>query len=324
MVLVITGFLVGVVSNLVLTTGDSQSYTKSMVRAMELNQQLLNDTRGEILSSAGLFKNDALGTGFYSALQFDPLHPPLASSKLPTEAVTANFGPEIVAGERTGNVLALVRHAWLAEYKCSSARTYAIDVYRILCFYLSENSEGGPQAGSPGGLNLTRFISEPLANGNQVDEITDPVDLAEVLVHLLGQTADVRGDVNPAVKLLWIPGEAVSTLREIDSAAVQISATPVAPRTSWTLRRDELQSASDLLEFRGFSVASNFAKARFGVGRFGKRDDTGAGFPHGFEIQVRGSKTSRSVLVHLSLAGSNRKGLKAHSDLKTVVMMRDM
>ena len=174
---------------------------------------------------------------------------------------------------------------------------------------------------------MTKFVSEPIADGAQIDGITDAADLSEVLTHLLGDSADINGKTHALVTLIWNRGEDLATagaMREIDINTADISNTPVAPRLAWTLRREDSRSEHSLHEFSGFSTATNFATKRIGVARFGKRDTVGDGFPHGFEVQIRGPKSTRQVLLHSNIVGNHRKGTKAHSDLRAIVLIRDM
>ena len=53
-VLAITTFLISIVANLVTSSGDSQAYAQRMARGTEINQELINELRGELLSSVGL------------------------------------------------------------------------------------------------------------------------------------------------------------------------------------------------------------------------------------------------------------------------------
>jgi hypothetical protein len=71
-------------------------------------------------------------------------------------------------------------------------------------------------------------------------------------------------------------------------------------------------------------VATNYAKTQMGVGRFGIMTMSGGGFPHGFEVQIVGSPAARQVLLHLSIATTNRSGQVAYSDLTSTVYVEDI
>ena len=79
-----------------------------------------------------------------------------------------------------------------------------------------------------------------------------------------------------------------------------------------------------MLSYRYHSVATNYARRTMGVGRFGIVDNTGEGFPHGFEVQITGSSAARQALVHIVLVSTNLKGQVAVSDIQTVIDARDI
>ncbi len=325
--LVLTVFLVGVMTDLSLTSKDAQKYAERMSRATEVNQAMLNDMRTELLSSVDLILSGTVGDSYFAAIDLDPVSPPLDSCRLPTPITSGPFRKELVSAEMTGNVLLFARHDWVTEFTTTGGNTYSINVYRLVCFYMTKE-DGGPQPGSPLGLNLARYVSEPLIDGGQIDEITDSTDLAEVADHLANATPDNQGETHPKAVLVWRRGDSVTTLdtlREIDPGTGLLSSTPVAPRPSgpWKILRDEPSSAAGMLYYRHFSIASNFAGKRFGVARFGLIETSGDGFPHGFEVQVNGASSARQVLLHSSIVSTNNNGTKAHSDLRTTVYSQD-
>jgi type II secretory pathway pseudopilin PulG len=327
-VLAISAFLITIVANLVTSAGDSQAYSQRMARATEVHQEIVNDIRGDLLSAVSLFENGSRGSAYWNSLEFPKAAQPLASTKLPTAVLLGTFKRELATGARTGNSLLFANQAWTTEFGAGSGKRYRIDVYRITCFYLAKAGDG-PSARVPDGLTLAKFVSEPLADGDQFDAIADPADRTEVLLHLLRRTPDVEGNKHPSARLLWKRGREIGesgAIREIDPISSTLSMIPVPPRApgAWKIHIDETRSNRDLLEFRKFAIATNHAGKRFGVARFGKKDKGGDGFPHGFEIQMRGPSSTRQVMVHSSIVGTNRKGTRAHSDLRATVTVQDM
>jgi prepilin-type N-terminal cleavage/methylation domain-containing protein len=318
--------LVGVVVNLVVATTESQKYAERLSRATVVNQDLLDGMRQELASSVALFQNDTTGAAYRAMLDLDPGTPPLATSVLPTIDPVGIFAEESASAAKTGNSLLMARNAWTTEVTALSGSSYRVDVYRFIYYYLAAEQEG-PRPGSPIGLNLCKFVSEPLADGDQIDRITDPVDLADVLQHLADATPDASGATHSPVQLVWIrKGDpaVVGTLRQIDPSYA-LSDVPLSPRSSpWTLVRDTERSSEGLLYYRHFSVASNHARRAWGVGRFGVIDNGGDGFPHGFEVQIVGPSSGRLILLHLTLATTNGRGHKAHSDMLTQVFVADV
>ena len=328
-VLSILIFLVAIVVNLTISTSKNQKYTERLSRATEVNQDLLNGLRYELTSSVALFENNALGAQYLAKLDLDSTAPPLASTTLPTVDGSGIFELEASSGAKTGNAILFSQHAWTTEFQCTSTATYLLDVYRIVHYYMKKE-EGGPSPEHAIGLNLVRFVSEPLADGDQIDQITDPTDKAEILQHLNSVTADVTGQTYEQVDLVWrreSDPTVVGNIRQIDTSIWDLSDTPLAPRTSpWVFLRDDGKDKSSLglLYYRNFSIVSNYGRKSWGAIKFGVEDKTGDGFPHGLEVQITGPSSGRLVLINLTIATTNRNGNRAHSNMRTTVFVRDV
>jgi len=321
-------FLVSVMANLIINTSSTQKYIEQMARCTEVNQEIINDVRSELLATVTLFESGTLGDGYFKSLVTDPSSPPIGTSRQATLIPNDTFQKETVAGALTGNVLMFAGQARTDEFTCISGNTYRVDVYRIYCYYLTKE-DGGPKLGSPLGLNLTRFVSEPLADGDQIDAMTDMVDRGEVLTHLVTGSLDDAGEAHAITELVWRRGRDISildTMREIDPMTGLLSSTPINPRPAgaWRISREPTKSHRGLLHYRHFSIATNYGDDRLGVARFAKMSTTGDGFPHGFEVQISGPSAARQVLVHISVVGTNRKGTKPHSDLRATVFVQDV
>ena len=323
--LIVLVTLIFVVVQLAFRTSDAQRYATLLNRSTEINQDLLQGMRSDLLSSVKLFQNDAKGNAYLDVLDMT-LATPAINSTLPTFNDTGVFGQEPGTGVLTGNTLMFAKHAWTAEYECLSGNIYMLEVYRIVRNYLAE-ADGGPQPSSPLGLNLCRWVSEPMVDGNQVDAITDTTDRAEILDNLLNRFPDVNGKTHVKVEVVWKPGQdpvMLSTFRHIGLGGF-LSSAPLAPRAAqWKILRDPKQSSNGLLHFRHFSVASNYSKPSFGVGRYSVMSSAGDGFPHGFEVQIIGPSSGRQVLLQLTVVSTVRRGLPAVSSFRVVVNTREI
>lgn len=327
-VLTVLVFLVSVMANLIINTSSTQKYIEQMARCTEVNQEIINDMRSELLTTVTLFEGGTLGDGYFKSLIYDPSSPPLGTSRQATLIANDTFQTETVSGALTGNVLMFAGQARTDEYTCLSSNTYRIDIYRIYCYYLTKE-DGGPKPGTPIGLNLSRFVSEPLADGDQIDAMADATDRIEVLSHLANGTLDDAGEAHAITKLVWRRGRDIGildTMREIDPSTGTLSSVPLGTRPvgAWKIFREPTKSHRGLLHYRHFSIATNYGDDRLGVARFGKMSTTGDGFPHGFEVQIAGPSAARQVLVHISVVGTNRKGTKPHSDLRATVFVQDV
>ncbi|MCU0865114.1 MAG: hypothetical protein MUC36_15105 [Planctomycetes bacterium] len=320
------GMMVFAVSTLALSGSDAQEYARRLTRATEITQDLVDDMRLEMVSCVRVFGNDAEGNANLAVLDLTGAPAPIALRRLPTVSANETIRKDTAGAEITGNSLFFTKLAWSDRFVCTSGRDYMVDVYRWVHYYLTPE-DGGPQAGSPIGLNLVRVTTEPLIDASGIDRIVDPDDRAEVLLHLWNATPDASGQTHTPSEVVWRRGALPSvagTLRHIDSADGTLSDTPLTPRTApWRVRRSE-QNVSGLLSYRHHSVASNFARPSFGVGRFSMISNTGTGFPHGFEVQVVGPSAARQVLLHLVVSSTIRRGPWAWSDVQVTVDARDL
>jgi len=313
------------VATLSISGMDAQKYSERMARVTEITQDMVDEMRNGLASSVRLFSDDALGTAYFGIIDTSNLQAPTASGKLPKLSPNGLIEKDTVGAEKTGNTLFFARFAWTDEFSVTSGTVYRIDVYRMECFYLSSDG-GGPKAGEPDGLNLCHWVGEPLADGSQVDGISDPIDQAEVLLHLSSRTPDINGVVHDQVELVWKVGDdptVAGTLRQIDSTG-GMSNSPLSPRSSGWEILPEVSMSRTMLYYRHHSVISNYAPPVMGVGRFGIIDNSGEGFPHGLEIQIVGPASARQVLLHLTVVSTNRKGHRAYQDMQVVADTRDL
>ncbi len=303
----------------------AQRYAERVNRVTEITQDLVDELRQELTSSVRLFHNDTLGAAYLSRLDYAQAKAPIAF-RLPTLNTGGIFEQETVATPRSGNALLFARHAWTATYTVPSSNEYQVDVYRIAHYYLADEN-GGPQPGRPDGLNLCKWVSEPLVDGDQIDKVTDPTDQRDLLRSLIQQDPDDDGIVHPKVEVVWLRGEdpaVTGTLRHIQNTGT-LSNNPQAPRSSpWDFKRDPKWSSNSLLFYRHHSVATNFAPAGYRVGRFSVVSTSGAGFPHGFELQLIGPSAARQLLVRLILCSTNRTGPAAFAEIQAVLDARDI
>lgn len=320
------GMLVYAVSTLAVSGSEAQEYARRLNRATEITQDLVDQVRSEMVSSVRVFGNDAEGTANLALLDLTGAPTPLAGLRLPTISPTVSIRADTAGSEITGNTLFFARLAWTDRFECTSGNQYMVDVYRWNYYYLTPE-EGGPAPGSPIGLNIVRVESEPLIDGASIDRILLPNDHAEVLLHLHDGTPDLTGVSRDPCQMVWLRGELPSvlgTLRMIDESDGSLSDSPIGTRPSpWSILRAQ-PNVQGLLSYRHHSVATNFARSNFGVGRYAVSSAAGAGFPHGFEVQTVGPSNGRQTVLHLVVSSTNRRGQWAWSDVQVVIDTRDL
>ncbi len=321
--LVIFTTLVFVVVQIAGRAADSEKYSIALSTATEINQSLLQEMRSDLLSAVDLFQNDGTGNAYLRTLDMTGAMAAI-DSVLPTIDPDGVFGLEPDPGVLTGNTMMFTRYAWGVEYHCQSGNRYALDVYRIVRNYLAAQASG-PEPDKPIGLNLCRWVSEPMVDGYLIDKIVEVADRIEILEFLLAGAPGAAGESHPPVHLAWrqarepdLPG----TFRQIVSGGF-LSSVPVAPRQRpWRILRDDGLSSNGLLPGGELLVASNYAHPAIGVGSYGVMDNSEDGFPHGFEVQIIGPATARQILLQLALVGTTARGLPASSSQRVIINTR--
>lgn len=313
------------VSTLVITGSDAQDLGRRIAKMTEVAQEITDDIRLQLVSSSHLYGNDAEGQELMALLDLSASPTPIAVRRLPTVDQDGPFRRDVAGDEITGNAILFAYLAWRDRFRCTSGREYLVDVYRLVHYYMSPVGTG-PAASVRGGLELVHFVSEPLADGDAIDNITDPADQAEVLLHMLDSTPDMEGKQRDPVQVVWMRAAdpaATGTLRQIDDdGTLSDSVLAGSGRPDpWAIRPDA-GGTSGLLNYRRASVASNFDLVAPGISRFAVRDDT-AGFPHGLESQIIGPTSARQLLLHLVLVDTTRKGPPAWSQMQTILTAHD-
>lgn len=321
---VVLTIMVWMVTTLSVSGTNAQKFAGRLSRATEIAQDLTDDMRRELVSSVRLFHDDTIGRAYLSLLSFKAMKGPIGH-RLPKLSASGIFDKDGGA-PKTGNTLLFARHAWSTPFRTTKGNVYRIDVYRLVHYFLTPE-DGGPRKGSPLGLNLVKWVSEPLADGDAIDKITDADDRAEVLGHLVNRTPDLAGRVHPEVQVVWLRGRDpadVKTLRHIQPSGTLFD-NPQPPRAApWRILPDVSRSVNGLLHYRHHSIATNFAPETFRIGRFGTVSAAGSGFPHGFEVQIIGPASARQVLVRLIVVSTNNDGHRAHAESQVIVDARDL
>jgi len=318
--------MIGTVASLSLSGGQAQEYARRLNRVTEITQELIDDMRLELVSSVRVFSNDAEGLANLALLDLSGAPTPLSGLLLPTVSANDTIRTDTTGNEITGNTMFFAKLAWSDRYVCASTNEYLVDVNRWVYYYLTAE-DGGPDPSHPIGLNIVRFVSEPIVDAASIDRITDPLDQAELLLHLLNASPDADGVTHDPAEVVWVRGglpSVTGTLRHIDSSDGSMSDSPLSPRPSpWNVLRQP-GNVTGLLSYRHHSIASIYSQGSFGVSRYGIRTVTGDGFPHGFEVQVVGPSSARQILIHMVNSSTQRSGRFAWSDMQVSVDARDL
>jgi len=292
------------------STGEASRRLDAVNRVHVRSQVVLDRVIAEAAASVRLYGNDAEGTSMLALLEG------VTGEMLPDSALPTVLNDGIIEKDKggtidTGNCLAFLKAVPPYALKSTSTNddVLRVDVYRLVAVYL-KNKESGSPLDRPDGLDLVLFRSEPMADWSQVADVADP---AEQLRLLLALRKD-RG-----VRLL------IDTRRDVGDAFAEID--PLGnidtnPPPWFEIKANPVGGRGSLFPQRHLSVATNAAPKHFGVGRLAPRVNTGSGFPHGFEVRIIGTASSRRIFSHLTVA--LRKGRdRFYADLDSVAVARD-
>jgi hypothetical protein len=319
-----------VVVRMVATHHGSSAFDSQVAQAVGTGQRILDEIQADLTEAVKIYQGDAIGIDLIDKLDLPDDAPPIPFTRLPQLMGGGDeFHREITAGARTGNALLFAARTHTRRIHCqrrvasasdsasasasASAtgeavveRVYKLEIHRLLYYYLSACGDG-PRPGSGAGLNLCRFVSEPLADVAQLEEIDHPDDLAVVLRELAveGVTGAWRRDLVGSRDCYRLAGAAL------------VSADRIRP--------DPRRSSAGMLDAALFSVATNHAPKSYGVGELGLETEVDGGFPHGFELQIVGSGSTRRMMVHLTIIASDpgSTSAPAGADLRSVIAVRD-
>ena len=299
---------------------EAQDFVQRSSRVNESAQAILGEMRRRVSSSMRLFYEDVEGQAYFSGLDTSPL-PPIAKTKLPAVRRDASFAKELSSDPRTGNALLLARHERTSNYVVDALGTkHRVDVYRLHALYLVAMPNFDPQ-NSVDGLELAHWVSEPLVDWGQVEQLGDATKEQLLLQQLYsGANPDEPSRPWAPARTLWRPGSEFSQA----FASVQNDGTRLPIPPGWRVPMSAKRSVRGRLGSVGLSVAANAAGSARGLGRFGIVDTTDSGFPHGFETQVIGPASARQVLVHLTLVNSPNRKQRSWFDLVGVAETRDL
>ena len=299
---------------------EAQDFVQRSSRVNESAQAILGEMRRRVSSSMRLFYQDVEGQAYFAGLDTSPM-PPIAKTKLPGVRRDGSFAKETSSDLRTGNALLLARHERTTNYEVDTSGTrHRVDVYRLHAIYLVARPNFDPDQ-SVDGLELAHWISEPLVDWGQVEQLADPAKEQTLLQQLYtGVNPDEPTRPWPPARVLWRPGTDFS----LAFAQIQSDGTRQPVPAGWRVPMSPERSKRDRLATVGLSVAGNAAGSARGVARFGIIDPADGGFPHGFETQVIGPASARQVLVHLTLVNAPRRTQRAWHDLVGVAETRDL
>ncbi|MBI4833200.1 MAG: prepilin-type N-terminal cleavage/methylation domain-containing protein [Planctomycetes bacterium] len=262
----------------------------------EWGQKTIDQINLEVTQSRMVYENNSLGIDYHTGLQLDASYPVLTGTLLPQIDQTGTFRLDTTVS-RTGNALLFIQEMNPFSTTVGGALR-RLNVYRLVYYYLSPNNTSF--AGRPSSLRLIRWQSKEFADYEQIMAMSAVISRATMADALYSQ----RG-----ITYFWLPRNTPDTaFYEYDTDDIDDADDDNiddAPNNLYVVQRDNSYSIIGYLGFGTSSVAWN-KTADFpvpvAVPKFGIADQAGAGFPHGFEVQIIGPTGARQVMVRLVIA----------------------
>ncbi|MBU0756063.1 MAG: hypothetical protein KJ645_13045 [Planctomycetes bacterium] len=321
---------------------DFDSFTAE-TQVTQWNQQRVNMIREDTLSVKQYFDrfdNSAMSEDYFNALELPAGSMPINGTLvLPSIEESGLFEPDVAMNPpKTGNALFFVRCLEPFSVRVqmdpnqddpADWHIYRIPVYTFVVYYLTLRTEA-PIGNSSDSLDLIRWNSQTVADYNQVMEFPDLIEDGALECYPREQV--VQNFVNTyGSEFIWVSGE------ELDQAFYRcyadgvIDAGPV-PKEIMEIPMDRFDGIFGRMEGNGVnhiqrsSVCKNRGEPGFEVGtivpQFGLIDNTGNGFPHGFETQIIGPSGARELMIRLALAKQGSKGIISKG-FRAVLTTRD-
>lgn len=314
--------MAGAVGSMVLAARRAQRFVDLNSAVTTQTQDAMEYMRGEVGSATHLFQWDVWGYNYLINLDLGS-KPLLTTRRLPVIDVDGVFNNDTVLGiSKTGNTLLYSIHDRTDSFEVAPGETVRTNIYRIVAWYLTK-IPGKNHLVDNDAFDLIHWVSEPMADWDSVDKVTDPAKKLALLDHLYnGTNVSEPGYPYPTTRLLWKHGmDDWTTAFNV----IQSDYSTAAPVAGWKIPVSQESSQIDgLLDYKRMAVASNSAGPARGVHRYGAWYDSSDGYPHGFEVQIIGPASARQVLLHLTLCSQTNGSEQAFMDLQGIVDTRDL
>ncbi len=312
--------MAGAVASLTIRGQEAQAYVEKSVKLNGMTQDVIEMIRKDVSGSTRFFVNNAEGTTYLTAMDRSAVTP--LGGRLPILDSSGIFEKDVVGGEKTGNILffAMLDRADTCDVGTLSPELLRTDIFRFVCYYLRSIPGMDPKQ-DPDSLDLVKWVSQPMADWTQIEAVSDPTKRQKLLLHLYaGENIQSSDFPYPPVRFLWRQGDPVGSA----FAKIASDGSIQAQGAGFVFPIDLNRSKEQLMTSSNFAIVSNVAEARRGLARFGVVDTSGAGFPHGFEVQAIGPASARQILVHLTTVSRGILKHRTWVDLHGVSETRDL
>ncbi|HOP55760.1 MAG TPA: prepilin-type N-terminal cleavage/methylation domain-containing protein [bacterium] len=240
-----------------------------------INQKLIQSIKTDVVQSAVVFDRTS---GYTLYLNLPPNYTSLNKNKLPVINETGSFPPE---SDKVGNILFMAKYLSPVEITVNGTN-YRIDCYRFIYYFLAKDTGSTINGKNP--IILMRSQSQETYVDYSASKQKD-------LVKALYNTG-----IRHAIDLKNTNFYALNSNGNINSEnnhTVQMESNPAS--------RDF--GANQLPTGKVYYAIGYNNMGLIDIPKFANADNSGDGFPNGFEVAIVGPKSSRDILVRTVVIG---------------------
>ncbi|HRU32725.1 MAG TPA: hypothetical protein P5310_04865, partial [bacterium] len=239
-----------------------------------INQKLIQSIKSDVVQSAVVYDS-------YTSiidLNLPTNYTSLNKNKLPVINETGSFPPE---PDKVGNILFMAKYLSPVEITVNGT-TYRIDCYRFICYFLAKDTGSTINGKNP--IILMRSQSQE----TYVDySASKQKDLVKALYNTgIRHAIDLKNTNFYALN-------SNGNINSEDNHTVQMESNPAS--------RDF--GANQLPTGKVYYAIGYNNMGLIDIPKFASPDNSGDGFPNGFEVAIVGPKSSRDILVRTVVIG---------------------
>lgn len=280
--LVISLVIISLVIPVIYQVSESTIFSTTTITAVNdiklINQKLIENIKSEVVQSAIIIDNNSSYKDKISiSLPFNYVQ--LDRNKLPAINDTGSLPPQ---SDYVGNVLFVVKYLNPIELTVESIN-YRIDNYRFVCYFLAKDTNTKINGRNPIVL-LKAQSRETYADYTAIDRISVN-NVKKSLVQAL-YNIGIRYALDLKNAKFYSLGDNGNT-SPLNNYSIQMDSS----LASKNFGVNQLPTGSVYYAI-GYNNMGYIA-----IPKFASPDNTGDGFPHGFEVAIVGPRSSRDILV---------------------------
>ncbi|HPO82420.1 MAG TPA: prepilin-type N-terminal cleavage/methylation domain-containing protein [bacterium] len=249
-----------------------------------INQELIQNIKSDVVQSAVVYDYTSSYISIID-LNLPPNYTALNKNKLPVINETGSFPPE---PDKVGNILFMAKYLSPVEITVNGTN-YRIDCYRFIYYFLAKDTGSTINGKNP--IILMRSQSqETYVDYVAINNISDEEKKKALITELYNKS--IRYAINLKNTNFYALNSNGNITLE-NNHTVQMESNPAS--------RDF--GANQLPTGKVYYAIGYNNMGLIDIPKFANADNSGDGFPNGFEVAIVGPKSSRDILVRTVVIG---------------------